>query len=252
MRSKPTDRQDRGISPLIVESLESRRLFAMAFDNGVLVVTGSDAEDHVLVRSNPADSAQLLINLNGVEKSFTAATLPGIRFELGGGRDFLIVTESKNASVNVPMTINGGGGNDLLFGGSGNDLITGGAGRDRIAAGAGDDMISSGGSRDLVSGGAGNDYLSGGAGPDALDAGSGDDMLIGAAGDDHLTGGEGSDTLSGGAGMDKLFGNTGIDILAGGPDNDSLDGGADPDNLNGGGGTDVFAKDDQSQDSIID
>ncbi|HEY6890055.1 MAG TPA: Ig-like domain-containing protein [Solirubrobacter sp.] len=69
--------------------------------------------------------------------------------------------------VGVPLTLDGGSGDDNLRGG-----------------GAGDD----------ISGGDGQDSLFGGDGDDLLDGGNGDDTLEGEAGGDTLLGGEGLDT----------------------------------------------------------
>ena len=84
------------------------------------------------------------------------------------------------------MTIDGGGGNDLLIGGRGVDVLNGGAGADTLIAGDGRNTLSGGGGADFLLGGAGTDVLTGGGGHDVLVAGGGDNTLIGGAGPDEF------------------------------------------------------------------
>jgi Ca2+-binding RTX toxin-like protein len=72
-----------------------------------------------------------------------------------------------NAKSNVPNSINGLGGNDIIVTGSFNDTANGGAG---------------------------NDLLFGLGGSDSLNGGAGDDILDGASGNDTLVGDDGLDT----------------------------------------------------------
>jgi hypothetical protein len=90
-----------------------------------------------------------------------------------GGNDQIRVSQT----VNVPVTLRGGPGSDLLVGGSGNDKLIGGEGADRLI------------------GHDGNDILTGGGGSDDLYGGPGDDILIGGPGSDILSGGSGHNTL---------------------------------------------------------
>lgn len=57
----------------------------------------------------------------------------------------------------VAVSIDGGGGDDLLRGGKGSDTLAGGAGDDRISGGGGDDFIIGGPGADRMGGGAGGD-----------------------------------------------------------------------------------------------
>lgn len=132
-----------------------------------------------------------------------------------------------NGSVgSVPVSLNGGAGNDLLdlstatvavtlLGGDGNDTLKGGRENDWLDGGAGDDSLL---------GGLGNDRLLGGSGNDQLEGSDGDDQLFGQAGNDVLRAGKGNDQLSGGAGNDSLLGHEGHDTLVGGSGLDTLDG----------------------------
>jgi len=66
-----------------------------------------------------------------------------------GGDD--VVDASELSAGAIPLTANGGDGDDVLIGSAGNDTLTGGAG---------------------------DDVLIGGPGLDNLDGGTGDDILI--------------------------------------------------------------------------
>ena len=80
-------------------------------------------------------------------------------------------------SVQVPTTLNGGAGKDLLQGGGGADKLNGGPG---------DDVLSGNGGSDAIFGGLGNDVLNGGPGDDVLWGGPGHDVLHPGAGQDGL------------------------------------------------------------------
>jgi len=80
-------------------------------------------------------------------------------------------------SVQVPTTLNGGPGRDVLQGGSGADKLVGGAGGDVLLGSGGSDAIFGGAGNDVLSGGPGNDVLWGGPGRDVLRPGAGNDGL---------------------------------------------------------------------------
>jgi len=131
--------------------------------------------------------------------------------------------------VLVPVTLDGGSGNDRLIGGAADDWLLGGPGRDLSIGGGGADRIDGGEGPDSIGGGHGNDQLSGGGGLDSL---------YGNGGDDRIQGGFGPDVLSGGMGRDLLRGEQDRDYLAGGVGDDALIGGPGPDRLRGGEGID--------------
>jgi Ca2+-binding RTX toxin-like protein len=128
----------------------------------------------------------------------------------------LVYLGAKNDSVvdktDLPMTADGGDGNDKITGGSRADSLRGGAGKDQIWGGAGNDTIDGGYDADKLHGGAGNDALSGDYG---------NDYLYGEAGNDAVSGDQGNDKEYGGAGEDRLYqypipGSTGADLVSGG------------------------------------
>lgn len=97
-------------------------------------------------------------------------------FEVNGGP--MDDTVSVMPAVQVPVTIRGGAGDDLLLGGDGSDKLIGGPGSDRLAGRGGDDQLY---------GGPGNDVLKGGPGDDALHGGPGHDLLLGGSGENLLS-----------------------------------------------------------------
>jgi len=117
-------------------------------------------------------------------KRFKLTDVTAIRGQLGAGDDTVTV----DASVSVPVYLDGGEGDDTLIGGSADDHLTGGPGNDTLTGGAGDDVVGGGAGNDTFDGGTGNDELDGEAGDDTFQvrAGWGDDLI-----DDH----DGDDTV---------------------------------------------------------
>jgi len=113
------------------------------------------------------------------------------------------------ASADQADTLQGFGGNDLLFGGSGNDTLDGGAGADTMLGGAGSDTADYSSSPVGVT----VNLASGlGAGGDAQgDVLGGIENIIGSAHEDVLIGDSGANTLTGGAGVDAMYGANGND-----------------------------------------
>lgn len=134
-------------------------------------------------------------------------------------------------SAEVPCTITGTIGPDVLVGTSGDDIICGLGGNDRINGLAGNDV---------VIGGDGDDRLVGGTGDDTIVAGLGADVIIASFGDDVVSGGDGTDKITGASGDDVLMGDDGNDVLDGGGGNDALGGGTGDDSLIGGGNSNLL------------
>ncbi len=161
--------------------------------------------------------------------------------EAGAGVDLA----GKTHPFTVPMTIDGGTGNDTITTGAGNDVVNGDDGNDRIAGNSGDDQLNGGANDDIVSGGLGTDSITGGEGADNLSGDNGGDTVAGDDGDDQISGGPGlsrteltklqgrwekagskgtkpgdelmdlADTLSGGTGNDRITGHVGNDTIFG-------------------------------------
>ncbi|WP_430788407.1 calcium-binding protein [Actinoplanes sp. G11-F43] len=139
--------------------------------------------------------------------------------------------DSVRTDSSLPLVVEGGSGNDVLYGGSGSDSLLGGSGTDRIYGRGGRDLITGGSSADYLYGGdhtdsiygsSGNDRIRGGAGSDWLYGEAGADYIWGEDGDDWVDGDRDNDVLSGGAGKDRVTGDDGDDRVYGGADDDTL------------------------------
>lgn len=102
-----------------------------------------------------------------------APLIRGFLVNAGGGNDEVSVSKE----IMIPVTMRGGGGNDVLIGGGGADKLIGGDGNDRLIGRGGDDALFGGEGADVLLGGAGNDTLRGGPGNDLLRGGAGNDDL---------------------------------------------------------------------------
>ena len=108
----------------------------------------------------------------------------------------------------IPMTVDGGTGDDTITGGPVADILDGGTGNDIIDGGDGDDFISGGFGDDQLSGGRGNDRILGNAGNDRINGGAGQDNIDGGTGDDTIDTRDGEvDTIDCGLGRDTLLRN---------------------------------------------
>lgn len=138
-----------------------------------------------------------------------------VRLSLGDGNDRGAVA-STTPQVTVPVSIDGGTGDDELVGNAAAQVLDGGPGNDKIDGEEGDDTLS---------GGDGNDTVEGGAGSDHVDGGAGDDLVSGDGSE-----GQWPDVIDGGPGTDRIatdFQDRFQDIDAQPPVNVSLGGGAD-------------------------
>lgn len=102
-----------------------------------------------------------------------APMVAGFEVNGGPGKDSVAVARA----VEVPVTMRGGPGRDMLLGGSGPDKLIGGEGGDGLFGRAGDDALYGGPGKDGLFGGPGDDALWGGPGRDALHPGTGADSL---------------------------------------------------------------------------
>jgi Ca2+-binding RTX toxin-like protein len=128
-------------------------------------------------------------------------------------------------SVDLPVAVFGGPGNDTI---SGTDLPS------RLVGGDGTNVITGGASADVLIGGAGNDLIKGGGGNDTIDAGSG-----------------GNNTLISNGGNVTFITHAGTNVVKGGPGNDTLLDGPGADDFTGGGGIDTVSYAGRDQDVTI-
>lgn len=139
-----------GHTAAAMESLESRQLLSATANlmNGVLSVQGDPVgDDNVQVtldgsgRIAVSDHGQLL-------GRFDRLAVGEVHFSGGAGNDIFDAS-----GINVPVTADGGAGNDVLRGGSGNDTLSGGDGHDQLYGGSGFDSLHGGSGQDFLDGG---------------------------------------------------------------------------------------------------
>jgi hypothetical protein len=102
-----------------------------------------------------------------------AVQVSAFEFNADGGNDMARVS----SDVQIPVTMRGGSGHDVLIGGSGADKLIGGPGNDKLVGRDGDDLLLGGEGTDALFGGRGNDVLIGGPGVDNLFGGPGNNVL---------------------------------------------------------------------------
>lgn len=183
--------------------------------DGVLTVTGTPDDNDVTIINNGDGTVTVTFD-NLPPETFNLGDIDEISVDLSDGDDTIVVT-----GFTVPVTIDGGSGNDDIDGSNGDDTLIGGPGNDRIDGDAGDDLMVGGPGDDVITGGAGDDVIKGGSGDDTLSGGSGSDVLRGGGGNDTVNGGSNGDLLVGGGGSDDLNAGFGGDILIGGRSNAS-------------------------------
>lgn len=142
-------------------------------EESVLVITGNDDGTNVTVFVR---SGQIVVRSSlGEEVTFDPAQVEEIAITGGSGNDRLVVSPT----VDVPVFIDAGDGDDVIAGGASDDTLLGGAGNDIIFGRQGSDLITGGDGRDAILGGAGVDALFGGDGRDILFGQGGSDLLLG-------------------------------------------------------------------------
>lgn len=164
------------------------------------------------------------------------------------------------ASLAIPVSFAGGGGNDILIGGAAGDALEGGAGIDDLRGNDGDDILLGGDDSDFLDGGRGADFIDGGEGTDQVDyssssegvrfesiVGSEGRIFVGEGGEaegdilvsvEYIVGSNFDDTLLGNPDESNILdGNPGDDILIGGSQDDLILGGAGADFMDGQGGS---------------
>lgn len=100
-----------------------------------------------------------------------APSIAGFEVNAAGGDDRVTVAKR----IDLPVTLRGGAGDDVLFGGSGDDKLIGGYGSDKLDGWRGDDLLIGGEGNDRLLSGPGDDTLRGGYGKDVLVEGPGRD-----------------------------------------------------------------------------
>jgi VCBS repeat-containing protein len=159
--------------------------------SGTINLTVGDVENEATLTLSVASSNPVLVPTSnvafagsGAARTMTISTVDG-----RSGTATLTVTVSDGqatGSVQVPVTV-GGGGKDTLTGGTGADLLLAQSNNDTLTGGDGNDLLCGDSGSDALSGGAGDDSLGGGSSGDRLSGGSGADRFIGGSGTDTAT-----------------------------------------------------------------
>jgi Ca2+-binding RTX toxin-like protein len=161
-----------------------------------VIVSGTNGNDKIQVTS-PSGGVLITglpsqVSVTGGEINKDSVTINGF-----GGND--IIDASKLLAGVVPITLNGGLGNDTLIGGAGGDDLFGGDGND---------ILNGGKNFDSLDGGLGNDTVTGGQANDIAALGAGNDLFLWGLGDtgDFIEGGADIDTVrQTGSNLDDSF-----------------------------------------------
>lgn len=266
----------RTVDPLIVESLEQRRLLAsVSFSSGVWTLNADGTAETIyvyrVIETSPAtDKIKLQIGTTIWSRDSADITVK-VQVLANGGDDIVHVETDQevadnltvlglnakgNDGVHKNVEVQGGAGNDTVYAGDMADTVYGGSGADYIATRNGNDSAYGNSGDDDLWGGAGNDVL---WGDDSDGEETGADEVFGEAGNDHCYGGGGDDWVQGGIGDDWMWGDDpaigtvtgydsldgrdgGIDFFRGGPGDDQVwaRDGEGNDNIDGGAGTDTL------------
>ena len=121
--------------------------------SGTLRIVGSPGADHLTLRLDKHDPAQLQVDVDDGLADFTFAldTFDAIDVATGNGDDTVKIDESHGSFTDLKPTridggngddnLNGGKGAETLIGGRGDDVIDGNGGADTAFLGSGDDSF---------------------------------------------------------------------------------------------------------------
>lgn len=210
---------------LLAEALETRfaPAYTAGFDgSGNVTLTGNAASDSLVLtadggvlthnRFTAGDpgfaSNEDLDSVTAGVQSLAITAVNSVLVSAGGGNDVVTIAFANL----IPVTLDGGAGDDSLTGGAGFDVLIGGPGNDTLNGGAGNDRAEEAANADmtltdvtLVVGAETNTLISiesamltGGAGDNTLDASAftlGSVIFNGSGGNDVVIGGSGVDEL---------------------------------------------------------
>lgn len=124
------------------EKLEPRKMLAtVSFDSGQLTVTGTELADDIAITVSANDE----VEVDGSGTGYATADIDSILVRGMAGNDNIDLSQVRDLSPAIAITVTGGNGDDMIFGSAGNDAIYGGKGNDEIFGGAGDDFLLGGG-----------------------------------------------------------------------------------------------------------
>ena len=152
----------------------------------VLIADGSWGQDLITIERTGTDD--VIVRVNNTSRQFDMDNFDGVLLRGNAGFDDLRILQPIVAGSLVrKVTLEGGGGNDVLSGADGNDVLRGGDGDDQLHGRLGNDALFGGGGNDFLLGSLGLDFMDGGDGNDYLDAidGAGGDTVLGGNGTDQ-------------------------------------------------------------------
>jgi hypothetical protein len=177
------------------------------------------------------------------------------RVSLTGGNDAAAVQEMPpGLPFLVPVTLDGGAGEDGLHGGAQGDQLIGGPDVDFLEGMGGDDLLDGGIGADVLNGQGGTDtasYAGRATGVfvdlarDGAEDGSAEDGAAGSRDEIDTV-----ESVTGGGGADELRGNALANRLDGGPGDDTLNAFSGQDTVLGGAGVDNIQARDGAADSV--
>ena len=167
----------------MIEELESRRMWSVTVDDGVLTVNGTAADDviifdrqlaHVTGIAGGTAGPYIVVNMNDETDYVPLTGISRIVVRAGAGDDVVSIPrkfilwrlypigeeppdDPIELSQILPATVFGEDGDDRLVGGNGDDVLRGGSGNDTLRGRSGDDRLFGGRGVDQVFGGAGDD-----------------------------------------------------------------------------------------------
>jgi Ca2+-binding RTX toxin-like protein len=147
--------------------------YAAQVQNGTLRIVGDAASDKLALRLAPGNPSVLQLDVGDdgtADFAFDRSTFTSVDVEAGAGDDTIRVDQVDGPFADLPLTLNGGPGNDTITGGDGAETLIGGPGDDVVDGNRGNDTAQLGGGDDTF-------VWDPGDGSDAVDGQGGHDTL---------------------------------------------------------------------------
>ena len=143
-------------------------------DDDVLIVQGSGGDDRLALRLAAGAPNTLQVDFDddgSAEASFDRSTFSTIVVMLSGGDDQYRVDQANGAFADEAITVDGGGGDDIMNGGDAAEVFLGRGGSDFVDGNRGSDTAFLHGGNDTFrwDPGDGSDVVEGSGGTDSLD-----------------------------------------------------------------------------------
>src|SRR4051812_27777231 len=138
MFGRNTNRRNSVATAILIEAVEPRRLLSAAGSAAVadhlLSVVGTNHSDAIVVAVDSVDPTMLDVTINGTQVGqFLLSDVTGINVKAGNGHDHVSI----ESTLDIPATVMGGNGRDVLEGGMAADSLVGGNGKDVMSGGLG-------------------------------------------------------------------------------------------------------------------